>query len=125
MFLFKLQQNPFIQVLFICFFWFASELIVRATKIPVSGGVLGLSIVLVLLMTRCIKIEKLKSGAELLFRDMLLFFIPAVLAVIEHQEFLGFLGVKILLVIVLSTIAVMVVTAMVVDYFYRIKKHAH
>jgi holin-like protein len=50
---------------------------------------------------------------------MLLFFIPSVLALLEHHELLGFLGLKILFVIVLSTTAVMLVTAVVVDYCYH------
>jgi holin-like protein len=39
--------------------------------------------------------------------------------VLNHRDFLGVLGLKILAVIILSTIAVMVVTAIVVDLCYR------
>jgi len=46
---------------------------------------------------------------------MLLFFIPAVLVVLDHREFLGIVGLKIFVVIVLGTILVMTITAFTVN----------
>jgi holin-like protein len=46
---------------------------------------------------------------------MLLFFVPAAPAVLNYPEFLGLTGLKILFVILASTVAVMVTTAFVVD----------
>lgn len=77
-----------------------------------------MGIVLLLLMTKHLQLDNIKSGAQLLLADMLLF-IPAVLAVLEHKEFIGLLGLKIFFVIVLSTLAVMLITALVVDYCYH------
>lgn len=115
----KIQQNSIFQVGLIVLFWVASELVVKLAKLPVPGGVLGLGIVLSLLMTRRIRLDNIKRGTELLLGDMLLFFIPAVLAIIEHQELLSMLGLKILFIILSSTFFVMVVTAIVVDYCYQ------
>jgi holin-like protein len=47
--------------------------------------------------------------------DMPLFFVPAVLAVLDHRELLGAVGLKIVTTILGSTLAVMVVTALTVD----------
>ncbi|KTC91134.1 CidA/LrgA family protein [Fluoribacter dumoffii] len=115
----KIQQNSIFQVGLIVLFWVASELVVKLAKLPVPGGVLGLGIVLSLLMTRRIRLDNIKRGTELLLGDMLLFFIPAVLAIIEHQELLSMLGLKILFIILSSTFFVMLVTAIVVDYCYQ------
>ncbi|MCW8387698.1 CidA/LrgA family protein [Fluoribacter dumoffii] len=115
----KIQQNSIFQVGLIVLFWVASELVVKLAKLPVPGGVLGLGIVLSLLMTRRIRLDNIKRGTELLLGDMLLFFIPAVLAIIEHQELLSMLGLKILFIILSSTFFVMLVTAIVVDYCYH------
>ncbi len=114
-----LRQNSLIQILLVCLFWLSCELIVRLSKLPLSGGILGLGLVLLLLLTKKLKLESIKGGAQLLLKEMLLFFIPAVLAVLEHREFLGLLGLKILAVIILSTITVILVTALVVDYCYH------
>jgi holin-like protein len=115
----KLQGNALLQSGLIILLWLASDLVVKILQLPISGGILGLGIVLFLLMTQSIKINNIKKGADLLIKDMLLFFIPAVLALLEHHELLGILGIKILFVIVLSTITVMLVTAAVVDYCYH------
>lgn len=117
--IYKIQQNSWFQAGLMCLFWFACEWVVHSLNIPLPSGALGLMIIVFLLITRCIKINYIKRGAELLLRDMLLFFIPAVLAVLEHHEFFGLLGLKILCVIFLSTLAVMLVTALVVDYCYH------
>ena len=50
---------------------------------------------------------------------MLLFFVPAVLALLDHRELIGTLGLKIFAVILVSTTAVMCVTALTVDLCYR------
>lgn len=115
----NLTKNSLFQILLVCLFWLSCELLVRFSKLPLSGGTLGLGLVLLLLVTKKLKLENIKGGAQLLLKEMLLFFIPAVLAVLEHREFLGLLGLKILLVIILSTITVILITALVVDFCYQ------
>lgn len=115
----KIQQSSLLQAGLVCLFWLASELVVHFVKLPLSGGIFGLGLVLLLLATNRLKLDNIRSGAELLLADMLLFFIPAVLAILEHHEFIGLLGLKILFVILLSTLLVMIVTAAVVDYCYH------
>ncbi len=116
---FKIQQSSLLQAGLVCLFWLASELVVHFVKLPLSGGIFGLGLVLLLLTTNRLKLDNIRRGAELLLADMLLFFIPAVLAILEHHEFIGLLGLKILFVILLSTLLVMIVTAAVVDYCYH------
>jgi holin-like protein len=118
-----LQQSSLLQALMMCLVWFSCDYFINWIKLPLSGGILGLGVILFLLLTQSIQIESIKGGAQLLLRDMLLFFIPAVLAVLEHHEFIGLLGLKILCVIMLSTMAVMLVTALVVDYCYHWRTH--
>ena len=115
----KIQQNSLLQVGLVCLFWLSSELIVHFLKLPFSGGIFGLGMVLLLLATKRLTLNLIKHGAELILTDMLLFFIPAVLALLEHHEFIGLLGLKILFVILLSTLCVMLVTGTIVDYCYH------
>ncbi|WP_454780415.1 CidA/LrgA family protein [Legionella sp. WA2022007384] len=115
----KIQHNSFLQVGLVCLFWLSSELIVHFLKLPFSGGIFGLGMVLLLLATKRLTLNLIKHGAELILADMLLFFIPAVLALLEHHEFIGLLGLKILFVILLSTLCVMLVTGTIVDYCYH------
>ncbi len=109
-----------LQVLLILAFWRAGEAVARGTGLPVPGAIMGLFIVLALLGSKWLSICTVRRGARLFLAEMLLFFVPAVLAVLDHPELLGLLGLKILTVIVVSTLIVMVVTAAVIDVCYRV-----
>jgi holin-like protein len=61
----------------------------------------------------------LRRGAAWLLAEMLLFFVPAVLALLDHRDLLGFLGLKILAAVLLGTLAVMVVTGLTVEACFR------
>ena len=50
---------------------------------------------------------------------MMLFFVPAVVALLDHGELIGLLGLKILAVIVGGTFTVMLVTGFIVDLCTR------
>lgn len=99
--------------------WLAGEAIVRATGLPLPGGIVGLAILLALLASGRLSVAGTRRGAEWLLADMLLFFVPAVPAVLDHRELAGLLGLKIMAVIVLGTLLVMVATAAAVDLAYR------
>lgn len=114
------------QVALVAGFWLAGEAAVRITGIPLPGGIVGLAMVLVLFATRRLPVGSVRRGAQLLLSDMLLFFIPAVLAVLDHHELLGVVGLKILFVILVSTAAVMCVTALTVELCQRLTPdHGH
>lgn len=64
-------------------------------------------------------------GANWLLGEMLLFFVPAVMSLLDHREFLGVLGVKLLVVILLGTALVMIGTALTIELCYRwMNRHA-
>jgi len=117
------------QIFLIMAFWLTGEIIVRPTGLPIPGAIVGLFIVLALLMSNRLSIRTMRRGAQWFLAEMLLFFVPAVLALLDHPEFLGLLGLKILAVILLSTFIVMIVTGVVIDLCYRWnvarKGHAH
>jgi holin-like protein len=108
-----------LQLGLVVLFWLAGEALTRALHLSVPGGLIGLVLVLVLLSTRTLKVAAVKRGADWLLAQMLVFFVPAVLAVLDHREFFGIVGLKILFVIVMSTIAVMAATALVVEFAMR------
>jgi holin-like protein len=108
-----------LQLGLVVLFWLAGEALVRLLHLSVPGGLIGLLLVLVLLSTRTLKVAAVKRGADWLLAQMLVFFVPAVLAVLDHREFFGLVGLKILFVIVMSTIAVMAATALVVEFAMR------
>jgi holin-like protein len=113
------RRSRLLQIGLMLAFWFAGEAVVRLTGVPVPGGIVGMLLMLVLLSSRRLSVFSVRRGASWFLAEMLLFFIPAVLAVLGHPEFLGLLGLKILAVILIGTLAVMGVTAFTVDFCYR------
>lgn len=115
----SIHRSRLAQLGLIVGFWLAGEAIVRLAGLPVPGGIVGMGLALAVLASQRVKPISMRRGADWLLADMLLFFVPAVLAVIEHREFLGWLGLKILVVILAGTAAVICVTALTVDLCYR------
>ncbi|WP_258549003.1 CidA/LrgA family protein [Thalassospira profundimaris] len=116
-----LRRSPILQIAAIFAFWLLGEAIVRFAGIPVPGGIIGMVIVFALLASRRISLHSMRQGAQWYLAEMLLFFIPAVLALLNHHELFGLLGVKVLLVILGSTASVIAVTALVMDLFMRFR----
>jgi holin-like protein len=109
-----LHSNRLAQTALLFGFWLVGEAIARLARLPIPGGIVGMLIVLALLSSRRMSLFSIRRGAGWFLAEMLLFFVPAVLAVLDHHEFLGLLGLKILTVILFGTIAVMIVTAFTV-----------
>jgi len=113
------RHSALLQAGLVIAFWLAGEALVRLLGLPLPGAILGLGLLLALLATGRLSPRSMRRGAEWLLADMLLFFVPAVLAVLDHREFLGLVGLKVLFVILISTTAVMLATAFAVDRCYR------
>ncbi len=108
-----------VQVGVVLGFWLVGEGVVRLLSLPFPGGLVGLLLLLGLLASGRLRLARVERGAAFLLSDMLLFFVPAALAVLDHREFLSLTGVKILAVILLSTATVMIATALAIDLCYR------
>jgi holin-like protein len=114
-----MHHSRLLQVLLLCGFWLLGESAVRLTGLPVPGGIVGMLLVLGLLLSGRVSLGSMRLGAQWFLAELLLFFIPAVLAVLGYQQFFGLLGLKILLVILVGTLCVMGVTALTVEFCYR------
>ena len=114
-----LRRTRSLQILVLAALWLAGDTLVRATGLPVPGGVVGLALMLLLLALGWVRPASVRLGAYWLLAEMLLFFVPAAIAVIDHGEFVSALGLKIALVIFLGTLMVMMGTALTVDLLYR------
>jgi holin-like protein len=115
----RARRSRIIQICLILALWGASAGAVRLLALPVPSGMLGLTLALILLATRRISLFTLRRGAEWFVGEMMLFFVPAVVSILDHPEFIGPRGLELLAVIVLSTLAVVIVTALTVELIYR------
>jgi holin-like protein len=111
----RIHHHLLLQAGLVISFWLAGDRFVKLTGLPVPGGVVGMLILLSLLATRRMSAFSLRRGADLFIGNMVLFFVPAVPALLDHRELVGLLGLKILVVILGGTLAVMAVTGLIVD----------
>jgi holin-like protein len=114
-----LRQSRMAQIVAVLGFWLLGNAVVGLTNLPLPGGVVGMGIMLALLHSRWISPFAMRRGANWLIAEMLLFFVPAVMALQDHRELLGTVGLKLVAVILTGTILVMAGTALVVDFIYR------
>ncbi len=93
---------------------------------PIPGGVIGLGLLLMAFATGWVKPAALQLGAGLLMAEMLLFFIPALMSLLDYGALLRQEGLRILLVIGASTLLVMLATALTVEVVCRWRmRHEH
>lgn len=114
-----LHRSMLVQLGVLGGFWMAGESVVRLVKLPVPGGIVGMVVVLALLASGWLRPASVRRGASWLLAEMLLFFVPAVMAVLDHKELIGLDGLKIAGVILLGTVTVMGGTALAVDLCWR------
>lgn len=89
--------------------------------VPIPGGVMGMILLLLAFALGWVKPATLQLGAGVLMAEMLLFFIPALMSLLDHGALVRDEGWRILLVIGVSTLLVMIVTAFTVEAVCRWK----
>ncbi|SFA61863.1 CidA/LrgA family protein [Metapseudomonas otitidis] len=93
---------------------------------PIPGGVIGLGLLLAAFASGRVQPTALQLGAGLLMAEMLLFFIPALMSLLDYGALLRSEGWRILLVIGVSTLLVMLATALTVELVCRwSERHEH
>lgn len=95
-----------------------SLIVNRATEalhLPVPGSIVGIIILFLLLQFNIIKLEWVDLGAKWLLAEMLLFFIPPVVGVMQYKDLMVTNGLRIAAVILLSILAVMVITGLLAE----------
>ncbi|MEF3088808.1 CidA/LrgA family protein [Raoultella sp. WB_B2P2-3] len=108
-----------VQVLVYAGLFVCAQYLVNWLHLPLPANLVGMLMLLALIVCRVIPLNWVRAGARWLLAEMLLFFVPAVVAVVNYTQLLMVDGWRILLVIALSTTLVLGATAWVVDKVYR------
>ena len=87
--------------------------------LPIPGGVVGMTLLLLAFALGWVQPATLQLGAGVLMAEMLLFFIPALMSLLDYGVIVRDDGWRILLVIGVSTLLVMIVTAFTVEAVCR------
>ncbi len=110
-----------LQVVVLSCIWLGMDVLRQHFGWSMPAGLIGFGLLAAGLFSGVIKVQWLKGGTNWLLAEMLLFFVPAVLVVTEYPELIQNQGLRILAVIISSTLCVMVATAWAVDRVYRLE----
>lgn len=110
------------QSVFIYCYFFLGEAFVQYTNFPFPGSMIGFFFLFICLKFHIIKLSWVDVGAKFLTANLLLFFIPAAVGIVNYQYIFGIVGIKLIVIIFISTIVVMAATGYVADYILQRKK---
>ncbi|MES4611187.1 MAG: CidA/LrgA family protein [Ewingella sp.] len=110
-----------IQVVLYAALYLVADRLVNLLHLPLPANVVGMFMLLLLIMSGILPLKWVKAGSRWLLAEMLLFFVPAVVAVVNYTSLLMVEGWKIFLVIAISTTLTLGITSLVVDRIYRLE----
>lgn len=100
-----------IQILFIHVFLFLGMAVKFIFPLPIPASMVGLLILLLALMLGIVKLEWVEQGGNWLLAELLLFFIPSAVGIVNYDEMMSWQGVESILLIGFSTFIVIGTTA--------------
>ena len=115
----RLVRARVLQILLLAGLWQVGEFASRGLGLPIPGSVFALFLTLILLAAGWLPLNCLHHGAQWLIGEMLLFFVPPLMALRDYPQFWGLLGLKLLAAIVIGIVAVMGATALTVEVLVR------
>lgn len=84
--------------------------------LPLPGTILGMIILFILLWTKVLKVESIEKVCNFLVLNMIIFFLPPAVELLEYMTLLekGFF--KIIILLIVTTVITMVVTGKTVEF---------
>jgi len=118
-------MKVFKQISLILIIWaigeYFSSLISGIVAIP--GSIIGMIILFFLLLTNVIKLEHIEETSHFLLSNIAFFFIPSGIALLNYMDILKMNWLSLSIIILLSTIIVMGVTSLVVNFMIGKKEN--
>lgn len=102
--------------------WWLADRAASALHLPFSGGVVGLALLVTMLLAGWVRPSAIELGANWLLANMLLFFIPLVVSVVQFTQLLKTQGLTLFVNIGLGFASVMLATAFTVEGVCRYER---
>ena len=99
----------------------AGELISALLPFPLPSSIISMLILLIMLFAGWLKIDHIREKSDFLLSNMAFFFIPAGVGVIEHLDTIASFWLEFIIIVVVSTVAVFLVTAATVTFFLSLE----
>lgn len=110
-----------VQILIITTFLLIGNAIHSYARLPIPGSVIGLVLLFLALYLRIIPLKLVDVGAKLLTAELLLFFIPSAVGIMNYPDLFGIVGIKLIIIIFISTVFVMMGTGVTAHFLSRKK----
>ena len=104
-----------LQILFIHIFLFLGSAVKAIVPIPIPSAMVGLLLLFLSLLLGIVKLEWVEQGGNWLLAELLLFFIPSAVGIVNYDEMLSWQGFMSVLLIGLSTFIVIGSTAFIAE----------
>jgi holin-like protein len=104
-----------LQVLFIHVFLFLGAALKEVIPLPIPASMFGLILLFLALYFKFVKLEWVEKGAKWLMAELLLFFVPSAVGIVNYDDILSLQGAEIVLLIGISTVIVLGMTALVAE----------
>lgn len=110
------------QLALIHVFYFAGVGLAHILSLPVPGSIVGLVLLLLSLFAGIVKLEWIEKAGGWLLAELLLFFVPSAVGILNYKEILNWQGLETVLLILISTFIVMAATGFTAEKLYRRKR---
>ncbi|WP_409299741.1 CidA/LrgA family protein [Peribacillus sp. SCS-155] len=108
-----------LQILFIHVFLFLGAAVKHILPLPMPGSMYGLALLFIAMMTGIVKLEWVEKGGNWLLAELLLFFVPSAVGIMNYDEIFSWQGAESIILICLSTFIVMGVTAFISERMHN------
>ncbi|BFL70196.1 hypothetical protein SKB0120_12580 [Moraxella osloensis] len=121
-----MSQQPLVKILLqitlIGVVWGTADILKKLFNIPMSSGIVGLFLMLGLLLTGVIKLAWVNVGAKFILGELVLLFIPLMMSITQYQQLFFAKGWQLMITIVVSTVLVMLSSAVTFMLGNRVKR---
>lgn len=111
-----------IQILGLCVISYIGNMLASFLNIGIPGSIIGILLLFVIIEQKWLPLEKIESGANFLIAELLLFFIPSAIGVIQFQDVLKDDWAQLLFAIGASICLVVLFVGIVTEFIVRFRE---
>lgn len=111
-----------LQIGLLIMLWWIGSLIQKLFQLPISAGVIGLFLVLLGLLSGTFKLNWIKSGSDFILSELVLFFVPCVVGLMNYKVLFLSEGLQLITAVVLGTLCVMLATVYTVHLCFKLEQ---
>ena len=98
------------------------DAIATLALLPIPGALIGMALLYIALWRRWVRLEWIAAGADILIRDLLLFFVPAAVGIMQYTDLFGTLGAFLVTSVILSIIIVLWVISAATVFIMHLRR---